>query len=620
LEYKYNLNENTRSLIWNYYGFPPDELGKPLDEDRPICKQCFKTVPAKNGHTSNLYQHLQYQHPHLASEVKQHYEVCAKMFQVCFLSFKTYSFMFPLFVNDEDGSARQVQALNRALAECICLNQLPVHIVETAGFRDLVLKLNSSYKPPGPDFFMTTEIPQLYAEARLAMRAQLSKVCHYSCSAELKGSVGAMDVCMVITVQWISDNWQMQSWCLGSAALNSEFSSETLREVLDEMVQEQWSLDLSKMTGITTHYGTNYRKAFSGYNWVPSFRHNLDVAVYKAVNMDRVAGSLSRIRKTVSAFTRSAKMAKLLLARQEELGLPQQPLVHDEPTHWSSTFDMVGRFIEQRRAVCALLDDLPDKSQLLPKESEFTALETFHEILSPLRGLSDLLSGEKDPMLSSVLPLSWKILSCLCLSDEDSVLARDMKEKISGELKSRYKNRELQILLNTGTFLDPRFKDTFVIMQNDVKETLLEKAKAIDFEYPPQTSCDPKEKFEEGPDPKRAKMDMKGFLSSIKTEKKAGVTEVAAAVGNHKLQKEIEAYCHMEEIGAEEDPLAWWRQNGSSLPLLSQCAQRYLCIMASASQHSDFACSSKRRGVSEENKALIDFLERFFVYSSIRLV
>ncbi len=53
---------NSRSEIWNYFGFLPDETGKPIDDGKPICRECLQRIQAKGGNTSNLIKHLR-MHP-----------------------------------------------------------------------------------------------------------------------------------------------------------------------------------------------------------------------------------------------------------------------------------------------------------------------------------------------------------------------------------------------------------------------------------------------------------------------------------------------------------------------------------------------------------------------------
>lgn len=54
-------------------------------------------------------------------------------------------------------------------------------------------------------------------------------------------------------------------------------------------------------------------------------------------------------------------------------------------------------------------------------------------------------------------------------------LSCDMKDKIRTDFKTRYKSTLLNTVLDTATILDPRFKNTFVTMEEEVKATLLQK-------------------------------------------------------------------------------------------------------------------------------------------------
>ena len=82
-------------------------------------------------------------------------------------------------------------------------------------------------------------------------------------------------------------------------------------------MKDGWGLDISKMVGITTDNALNNKKAFQDdYTWIPCFGHNLHLAVNKGIGIDQVSAALSRLRKTVSSFTRSPKMYRQLLRKQ----------------------------------------------------------------------------------------------------------------------------------------------------------------------------------------------------------------------------------------------------------------------------------------------------------------
>ncbi len=230
------------------------------------------------------------------------------------------------------------------------------------------------------------------------------------------------------------------------------------------------------MAGITTDNASNNKKAFKNdYMWIPCFGHTLHLAVNKAIDIYRVTAALSRLRKTISAFTRSPKLSRQLVKKQRELLLQEHRLIHDEPTRWNSSYDMVERFLEQQQAVFAVLAEDRKKWHLMPKDADITILETLKEVLGPLSPFTDALSGEQHTTLSSVLPLTWKIFTSLNDEEKDSLLAGEMKTAIRDYLNERVNDdKQLLLILNSATYLDPRFKDMFVSLKEEVKQCLLD--------------------------------------------------------------------------------------------------------------------------------------------------
>jgi len=258
--------------------------------------------------------------------------------------------------------------------------------------------------------------------------------------------------------------------------MHSDHTGENIREVLEETVTQTWKLDMTRLSGITTDNASSNIKAFKGksYHWVPCFGHNLHLAVNKATSLDRVALCLSRLRNTTCAFSKSNKMTRLLKEEQQLLHLPDHKLVH-EPTRWGSTFEMVDRVCEYQQEICAALAENRNKLCLMPPDTDITTLETVRDVLGPLSSFTDALCGERETTLSSVIPVMWKIFSHLQDSDTDSVLTCNMKTEIRTDLEMRYRNEKLQILLNSATFFDPRFKNTFVTKEKEVTEVLMQK-------------------------------------------------------------------------------------------------------------------------------------------------
>uniref|UniRef100_A0A671Q033 HAT C-terminal dimerisation domain-containing protein n=1 Tax=Sinocyclocheilus anshuiensis TaxID=1608454 RepID=A0A671Q033_9TELE len=227
----------------------------------------------------------------------------------------------------------------------------------------------------------------------------------------------------------------------------------------------------------------------------------------------------------------------------------------------------------------------------MPKDSDITVLETVKAVLEPLSPFTDALSGEKHTTLSSVLPLLWnRIYECLSHEQSDSALAQEMKEKITEYLQHRYDDLQLQLLLNTATYLDPRFKNSFVSLKDDVKQSLVDEVRKMGNDGSTSGAQLSGDSSQVRPS-KKSKSDLKQLLSTIQGEKKEkGETTSSSQAhlsASDELNGEFLVYGQMPEVSAEDDPLSWWKSNMGTLPQLSEFARKYLCIAASS-------CSSER--------------------------
>uniref|UniRef100_A0A672MZ58 HAT C-terminal dimerisation domain-containing protein n=1 Tax=Sinocyclocheilus grahami TaxID=75366 RepID=A0A672MZ58_SINGR len=533
----YSTQLKGRSAIWKYFGYETNEHGKPKDTSKPICKSCYR-AHQKEDETRPATKTTHSQ-PTLPAVFEQQ---------------RKY-----------EANSNEAKKLNRAVAVYICMDQVPVYTVEKPGFKQLLEHLNNRYALPSRNFFMHTEIPTLYNKTKEIAMNHLGRKTFFSCTTDLWTN-RATSTFMALTLQFVTE-----TWCLGCIGLNTELTAECLREALEEMVQEAWKLD-----------------TVASHTWL-------------GLDIDHVSGSLSRLRKTVSAFSRSPKMLRQLKKKQKDLQL----MIHDEPTCWDSAYEMVERFLEQQQSVCSVLADDRKKWHLMPKDSDITVLETVKEVLSPVTSFTDALSGEKHTTLSAVLPLSWKIFSILTAEEGDSNLKRQLKDNIREDLRQRYENTHLQLILNMATFLGPRFQDSFVTLREEVKQNLMFSVNLLEAGGQSQQTSSPDDKQQPA---KKTKSDLKRLLTSIRG-KNSEHGEGSSS------REEGAVYEKMPEISAEEDPLTWWRTHETTLPHLAQFAKKYLCISASSSAServfstSGLICNARRARLTEEHIDMLVFLE-----------
>ena len=425
--------------------------------------------------------------------------------------------------------------------------------------------------------------------------------------------------------------------------LHSTHTAEDLREAFTDILQ-RWQLNDQKMSALTTDNASNNKKAFSGcysWSWVPCFGHNLDLAVRKALAVEQSSDALVRLRSLVSGFNRSTTRKRELLAKQTERGLPKHQPIHDEPTRWGSTFDMVERFLEQQSAMCAVLAEDRKGWQLLPRDTDITVYETVRDVLAPIRDFTDAVSGEKKVTISCVIPVLWKIFSVLAISDKDTALAEQMKQVLADDLKMRYDNPKMKMVLECATFLDIRFKDTFVDSPDDIKKKIMQEIELmkedaescliVKDDKPESVSSEhasSQADIYDEPVAKKKKSgsDLKDLLASIRTERKKMSTSTnSTGEGTslpppmskaQRLHNEMRLYDTVQECDIETDPLVWWKRNEDTFPLLSICARKYLCIAAtSVPSERVFSVSGgivnpKRNRMTSDNVDMMTFLAK----------
>ena len=62
---------NTTSKVWMHFSLKGDKDGSPIPKeiDKPICHHCHKAVLAKRSNTSNLFSHIQDNHPEIYAKL-----------------------------------------------------------------------------------------------------------------------------------------------------------------------------------------------------------------------------------------------------------------------------------------------------------------------------------------------------------------------------------------------------------------------------------------------------------------------------------------------------------------------------------------------------------------------
>lgn len=295
----------------------------------------------------------------------------------------------------------------------------------------------------------------------------------------------------------------------------------------------------------------------------------------------RVVRAVRVCKNIVSAFSYSWKKKKALAKAQQELNLPQHKLKTACVTRWGSMQMMTARVLEQKKAITQVLADDKKSRHLVPSWSDLDVLEAVNKALSPLMEFTDALSGEEYVTISFVKPILHILNSRVLAEEEDDVeLTKTIKTSILEYLKGKYSDPTTEKLLDTASFVDPRFKTTYIsahhvyTIQEKVKKEM-ESAAAVHRESSTE-STEPSTSSTEAKKPKRS-------LGSFFKGSEATPSPVPTLSLHQTIEAELSSYLVSPMLDSEGNPLEWWRKHHVYFPTLSKVAKKYLCIPATSS-------------------------------------
>ena len=215
--------KNTKSNAWLHFALLATEDGKIIDSelDRPVCKVCGKRVLAKASNTTNLFQHLREHHPAVYAELgprkqtKQEDSHGQPTLGSVIMKSALYS----------SGSS-QAKDLNRAVAYHIAKDAVPLSTVDKPGFRFMVSKLNPRYQLPSHKHFSENEISKMYAEVRDNLVTPLIKQAPFYYANTDMWTSGSNDAYITLTVHFISDGWELHSFCLETLPMFTDHTGQ----------------------------------------------------------------------------------------------------------------------------------------------------------------------------------------------------------------------------------------------------------------------------------------------------------------------------------------------------------------------------------------------------------
>ncbi len=335
-----------KSPVWEHFGFPVkynDEGKRLVDKTVTVCRHCGTRKPYDSGNKSSMATHL-----------KRHHA------GVSLTGVKTKAAQQPLitaaFKQPLGAQSDRAKAITNAIGVFIGADMRPYSVVQNEGFKHMLKVLEPRYDIPSRTHFSEKIVPDLYEQEKKKVVDELSRASSVVLTTDGWTSRGTESY-VTITAHFITADWEMRSPVLQTRPLYESHTGTHLAQVLTQAVEE-WKINRpSTNIPVTTDNAKNQINAVNEAGLGPQigcFAHAVNLASQKGISVNRMDRLLGRIRKVVSYFHRSTTAAHVLKTRQEIIKLPTHKLIHDVPTRWNSTYDMLERYLEQQAAILCI--------------------------------------------------------------------------------------------------------------------------------------------------------------------------------------------------------------------------------------------------------------------------
>lgn len=453
----------------------------------------------------------------------------------------------------------------------ICKDAEPLSMVEHEGFRTLMNKIVPLYKIPSRQT-LTTNMEARYKLMKAAF-IEIIKTADYYCITCDNWTDCSNQSYMGITIHYTNkNNSQIESGSLGCIPLYERHTSEYLQESLLNIFKN-FNVDIDKITAIVTDGEAAIKKV--GIDVVGRSRHIqciahvvshlLPDALKKCDHLrkliDKVKAITTTIRRSIPA---SDKLKQLQLKEGKNEGNALR-LIQDVLTRWTSTIDMIERYLELELYIYPAMSECNNPIDILNRE-EVKILTDVLQMMIPIRDVITEISGDTYPTCSMIIPIIHCLKKKIACIQPEKKIGQDLKDNTQATMAARFLNFEQSQLLSMSTILDPRFKKVHFEEPLAVATTLKNidsKLNKISIEVPvskSQTQTD--------------KNSIWDFHDSLPHQALTSRTD------DFSRNLELEQYLQLPRIPRKDNILTYWKSVETTFPSLSKMALKQLSVIA----------------------------------------
>lgn len=478
------------------------------------------------------------------------------------------------FADDSDIAKR----IDKAIMDLIIVDMLPYTVVEGEAFR----RLNFT-DPAGPrrysvkseKYYRTSLMPATYDRVVEQVKKLLIDIKWVSFTTDAWTNPTKTCSLLSFTAHFLHGSVR-RKLVLSAMVLEEDHDGVYLARKLNEAIST-WGLEGKVHLGVRDN-AANMISAMRNANVQDTgcVAHTLQLVIHDALfTQTSVESVIKKARKIVTHFKHSEQACRKFCDCQKSCDLPEHKLLQDVETRWNSTYIMLERLVEQRKAVNLFSVEHGGIHTLSTAEWELA--EQLVKVLQPFYQATVEISSD-DACVSVVVPLIAMLRGKMQSTSDDRGLLQ-MKAALRDAINRRFAYISTAPHILAATLLDPRFKQAY--LSNDesavAKTEIIDFLRSIEVTYADSSMTGPS-RVEQTVSVRRDEANIASTSSSlwdahdmlpIAEESDAGDGELEPA-----YERQLAAYLQEPRLPRSTDIFGYW--HCSNFPNLEQAAAKYL--------------------------------------------
>ncbi|OCT87322.1 zinc finger BED domain-containing protein 4 [Xenopus laevis] len=599
-------NSKKTSKLWNHFSICS------ADSTKVVCMHCGRTIsrgkkPTNLG-TSCLLRHLQRFHGNVLQNNSVSKTLCPADSQTPVKTELTAS-SFDDTTDKFSDSHPVAKKITSLVAEMIALDLQPYSFVNNVGFNRLLEYLQPQYSLPSASYFSRTAIPDMYENVKDIIVSHLkeaeSGVIHFTSGIWMSSQTREY---LTLTAHWVTFESSFRphnenhhcSALLHVSQIDCDFNGVSVQKHLEHL-WESWITSVGLQIGITVTDNHSIAKTLneSEHSSVQCFGHTVDLIVNEAIKSQRMVQNLLSIaRKICERVRRSTKAKEKLAELQKEYDLPQHHLIQDVPSKWNTSFHMLERLIEQKRAIDEM--SIECNFRELISCDQWEVIQSVCHALKPFEAASREMSMHM-ATLSQVIPMIHILNRKIEMLFEETMGIDTMLTSLKEAMVCRLSSTLHDPRYIFATLLDPRYKASLLSEEEaeEYKQGLIRELEILSStsdDAPILNGCNksssPESKCEEN---------IWSLMANLERSKTL----------KEKLPEDI-VFAYLEEEILEHncDPLTYWNLKKSAWPVLAKLAVRFLGCPPSIIPSERLFNTANENGNFNQNRLMMEHFEQ----------